>query len=155
KEYEDIGVQAPRWQDLREIVESLRAFLKGAGIELSTRGIAIEIFADPLLPKVFENLVDNSIRHGRGVQHITISAVSHADGSLVIGYQDDGEGVSEEDKARIFQKGFGKNTGLGLFLSREILGITGIMIQEDGVPGKGAHFRISIPMDGFRKTGTC
>jgi DNA-binding response OmpR family regulator/two-component sensor histidine kinase len=155
KQYEDIGVKAPCWQDLREIIESLRAYLKGAGIELETHGLAVEIFADPLLPKVFENLVDNSIRHGRGVQHITISASPHADGSLVIGYRDDGAGVADEDKARIFQKGFGKNTGLGLFLSREILGITCIMIQEDGVPGKGAHFRIAVPMEGFRKSGAC
>jgi signal transduction histidine kinase len=46
---------------------------------------------------------------------------------------------------RIFEQGFGKNTGLGLFLSREILAITGITITENGVPGKGARFEITVP----------
>jgi signal transduction histidine kinase len=36
--------------------------------------------------------------------------------------------------------GFGRHTGLGLFLSREILSITGITITETGEPGKGAVF---------------
>jgi signal transduction histidine kinase len=58
--------------------------------------------------------------------------------------------VSDEDKIRIFQKGFGKHTGLGLFLSREILGITGITIRETGTPGTGACFEMLIPPDGYR-----
>jgi CheY-like chemotaxis protein/two-component sensor histidine kinase len=154
KQYEDIGVKAPVWQNASEIMESLRPFLKGAGIELEIRGPALEVFADPLLPKVFENLVDNSIRHGRHVQHITCSALVKPDGNLTLLYEDDGEGVPGEEKEKIFQKGFGKNTGLGLFLSREIMGITGITIRETGVPKTGAIFEITVPRDGFRKPVT-
>jgi signal transduction histidine kinase len=51
-------------------------------------------------------------------------------------------------------RGFGKNTGLGLFLSREILAITGIMIAEMGEPGKGARFEITEPKGMFRFTST-
>ena len=47
-------------------------------------------------------------------------------------------------------KGFGQNTGLGLFLSREILAITGITITENGVPGIGARFEIRVLNGGFR-----
>jgi signal transduction histidine kinase len=151
KQYEDIGVKAPTWQDCREILESLRSFLKGAGIELEVQGPAMELFADPLLPKVFENLVDNSIRHGKHVQHITCSASMQPDGNLTLLFQDDGEGIAENDKEKIFQKGFGRNTGLGLFLCREILGITGMTIRETGVPSKGACFEITAPPDVFRK----
>jgi DNA-binding response OmpR family regulator/two-component sensor histidine kinase len=151
KHYEDIGVHAPRWQHVGNVVEALQPYLKGAGIELETRDLAVEIYADPLLSKVFENLVDNSIRHGKRVQHITISASRDTDGRMIIGYQDDGEGVAEAEKEKIFRKGFGKNTGLGLFLSREILGITGIAIRETGVPGHGAWFEIAVPPEGARK----
>jgi signal transduction histidine kinase len=42
-------------------------------------------------------------------------------------------------------RGFGKNTGLGLFFSREILSITGISITETGVYGVGARFEIRVP----------
>jgi signal transduction histidine kinase len=53
-------------------------------------------------------------------------------------------------KEKIFERGIGQNTGMGLFLSREILSITRIEIQENGMPGKGARFEISIPRGGFR-----
>lgn len=49
-------------------------------------------------------------------------------------------------------QGFGKNTGLGLFLIREILGITGISICENGEPGKGVRFEMSIPLQHWRLT---
>lgn len=153
KSYEDIGVRAPQWQDIRKIVEPLRACLTGARIELGTRDLAVEIYADPLLIKVFENLADNSIRHGGHVQHVTISAERHGNGGVTIRYQDDGEGVPETDKEKIFRKGFGKHTGLGLFLSREILGMTGITIRESGVPDKGVSFEITVPPEGSRKAG--
>ena len=65
-------------------------------------------------------------------------------------YEDDGVGISREDKPHLFQKGFGKNTGLGLFLSQEILAITGLTIQETGEPGKGVRFVIGIPKEGYR-----
>jgi len=48
--------------------------------------------------------------------------------------EDDGEGIGADEKEMIFDRGFGKNTGLGLALSREILDITGITIRETGEP---------------------
>jgi len=65
-------------------------------------------------------------------------------------YEDDGVGIPAGDKKKLFQKGFGKHTGLGLFLSRELLAITGITITEDGEPGKGARFGITVPPGAFR-----
>jgi signal transduction histidine kinase len=62
--------------------------------------------------------------------------------------------VPVEEKLLIFEKGFGKNTGLGLFLSKEILSITGISIAEKGIFGKGAKFEISVPKGKYRRTGT-
>ena len=56
-----------------------------------------------------------------------------------------------EDKKRLFERGFGKNTGMGLFLSREILSITGITIQECGQPGTGARFEITVPKGKWRR----
>jgi len=52
----------------------------------------------------------------------------------------------EDMKERIFRKGVGKNTGLGLFLTREILDITGLSITETGNEGEGARFEIAIPL---------
>jgi signal transduction histidine kinase len=55
-------------------------------------------------------------------------------------------------KEKMFGKGFGKDHGFGLFLSREILAITGISITEMGEPGKGAKFVMTIPSCGLRAT---
>jgi signal transduction histidine kinase len=73
---------------------------------------------------------------------------------LVITYRDNGVGITEADKKKLFRKGFGKHTGLGLFLSQEILAITGISITENGVPGSGVQFEITVPKDGYRKVTT-
>jgi len=43
-----------------------------------------------------------------------------------------------------------RNRGLGLFLAKEILSITGLTIQERGVPGIGARFEIHVPLECFR-----
>ena len=64
--------------------------------------------------------------------------------------EDDGIGVPRDRKKAIFMKGYGKKTKLGLYVSREILAMTGIMIDETGMEGKGARFEITIPKGGYR-----
>jgi len=53
--------------------------------------------------------------------------------------------VPSDVKEKIFNRQYYQHTGLGLFLSREILSITGMSITETGVPGEGARFEISVP----------
>jgi signal transduction histidine kinase len=65
-------------------------------------------------------------------------------------WKDNGIGIATDEKERIFERGFGKNTGLGLFLVREILSLTGITITENGEPGKGARFEIVVPNGAYR-----
>ncbi|MDD1685482.1 ATP-binding protein [Methanoregula sp.] len=107
-------------------------------------------FTDPLLIKVSYNLFDNARQHGGTVTRISVSHRPAGTG-LVISVADDGAGISREDKTHLFERGFGKNTGLELFLSREILSITGITISETGIPGEGARFAIAVPEGIFRR----
>ena len=69
---------------------------------------------------------------------------------MILIIEDDGIGIPEEDKDKIFTRGFGKNTGYGLFLVREILLITGITIKKTGQPGKGARFEMTVPKGAWR-----
>lgn len=103
-----------------------------------------------MLEKVFFNLFDNAIRHGERVTSISVRCEPSGE-ELVIVVEDDGIGIPLDEKQKIFGKGFGKNTGYGLFLVREILAITGISIHETGKHGSGARFEITIPKDGFRR----
>lgn len=74
--------------------------------------------------------------------------------NLVIVWEDDGAGIAADNKELIFERGFGKNTGLGMFLVREILSLTGISIVENGVEGKGARFEMTVPAGSWRIAST-
>jgi signal transduction histidine kinase len=150
KNYEDIGVRAPQWQNIGMRLYALVSSMSLGKTDVSASLDQLEIFADPLLEKVFENLIDNSLRHGDRVNHMSFSCIPHGERGIAIVYEDDGIGVHETEKERIFEKGFGKNTGLGLFLSREILSITGLNMRETGVYGKGARFEIVVPQGKYR-----
>ena len=147
--YENIGLQAPRWQDVKTCIGAAVSPLKREGIAVDIGIPSLEVFADPLIEKVYYNLVENSLRHGGHISSIVFSAQDTGTG-LILSYRDDGVGISAEDKEKLFSKGFGKHTGLGLFLSREILSITGITITECGEPGKGVDFEIRVPKGSYR-----
>jgi len=144
--YEDLGIHEPQWIVLDNVMPrepvpaavALQADLKG-----------ISVFSDPMLEKVFFNLLDNSIRHGKRVTKIQVSSFL-SDGALVVVWEDNGIGIPNDEKERIFERGFGQNTGLGMFLVREILSLTGITIRENGEPGAGARFEIRVPNGIYR-----
>jgi PAS domain S-box-containing protein len=150
REYQELGMKAPVWQNIRESLLQAAANLPIGPVRVSVDRSDVEVYADQLFGKVFYNLLDNALRYG-GEKMTTIQVSSHEDDdSLVIIFEDNGAGIPAEDKNKLFKKGFGKNTGLGLFLSREILSITGITITENGIPGKGARFEIRVPKGMYR-----
>jgi signal transduction histidine kinase len=149
KDYQELGVTAPGWFGICDLIDAARSKLSLDKISVACDLNGAQVYGDALLEKVFYNLFDNTLRHGVKVTTVTIQLEERLGGTAII-YQDDGVGVAAEDKERIFQRGFGKNSGLGLFLSREILGITGMSIQENGDPGKGARFEIFVPSSVFR-----
>ena len=110
----------------------------------------VEIFADPMVEKALHNLIDNSIRHGEHVTNIMVSSRQVGDALLIV-YEDDGVGINDENRKHLFEKGFGKNTGFGLFLSQEILAITGITITETGRAGEGVRFEMLVPSRSWRR----
>jgi PAS domain S-box-containing protein len=145
KTYESIGVKAPAWQDIRVLgTSAAKEIPLGQVVVKNDIPEGTVVFADPLIIKVFYNLMDNAVRYGGKITTIHLSAESR-NGDPFIVCEDDGTGIPSGEKEKIFERGFGKNTGLGLFLTREILGITGITIRETGVPGEGARFEITVP----------
>jgi signal transduction histidine kinase len=145
RNYQDLGVQAPTWHRVSESV--LAAKPENLALTCSCRDW--EVFADPMIGKVFFNLFDNAIRHGGKVTAISVGC-GLVSGELVITVEDNGVGIPLDEKQKIFGKGFGKNTGFGLFLVREILAITGIFIHETGAHGRGARFEITVPKGAYR-----
>lgn len=144
--YEDIGAHDPQWIGLATIMP--RDYVP-ATVTLTDDVEGVVVFADPMLEKVFFSLLDNSVRHGQRVTEIRVSY--HQSGmDLVVVWEDNGVGIAPDEKERIFEWGFGKNTGFGLFLVREILSLSGIAITETGEEGTGTRFEIVVPDGGYR-----
>ena len=151
KHYQDIGIQAPQWHNVHDTIVSIEKLLDLSSVIIQIHFSNVEIYADSLLGKVFYNLIENAIRHGKNTRVIQFSSREDG-GNLIISCEDDGGGIDKETKNHLFERGYGKNTGYGLFLIREILSITGISIDENGEPGKGARFEITVPNGVYRYT---
>ncbi len=149
KQYQEVGIHIPQWQNVLDVINRVLPNFNKSGINFVIDLKNVEIYADPLLEKVFYNLIDNSIRYGLTLTTISIYFKQSADGITLV-FEDDGVGIPASEKEHIFERGVGKNTGLGLFMTREILLITQIDIRENSIPGKGARFEILVPKGTFR-----
>ena len=153
RSYEKLGSKGSDWINVSKVLRFNMPHLNLNGTKVNMEIGDLELYADNMLDKALSNLMENAVRHGEKVKNITIR--SHEDGcDLRLYVEDDGVGIAEDEKELIFRRGYGKHTGLGLNLTREILGITGMTIREVGVPGEGAHFEISVPSGKFRFHGT-
>ncbi|MFA5432471.1 MAG: ATP-binding protein [Candidatus Paceibacterota bacterium] len=138
------------WYSLGEIYNYCKGFFPTIEISFSDEMKGIKIYASSLIVKVLENLIDNTKRHGEKATKIEIDYSIDAAGDLLIIYEDNGIGIEYKNKELIFGRGFGNNTGMGLFLIKEILDITDIKISENGKPGEGARFEIKVPKNYFK-----
>jgi PAS domain S-box-containing protein len=144
RDYQELGILQPAWANVHELVRTAAAGVDRGKIRLINTRDNLEIFADPLIEKVFYNLLDNAVNYGDTLTRVTIHSEEMPDGFRII-VEDDGIGIKDKEKDRIFERGFGMNTGFGLFLTREILAITGMTIRETGIHTQGARFEISVP----------
>jgi len=149
KEYQEVGVHLPLWQSVNGVIDKVLQNFTRSDIHIILEIENTEIYADPLLEKVFFNLVDNATRYGETITSIRIHTQPSGTNLLLI-FEDDGVGIPVDQKNRIFERGVGRNTGMGLFLTQEILAITGILIKENGIPEAGARFEIFIPWGTYR-----
>jgi PAS domain S-box-containing protein len=151
RDYQDVGVRSPDWFSLHVLIENQKQHIEQSGIKVEADLPDIRIYADPLIEKVFYNLMENSVRHGGNVRRIWFTT-GLAGEDLVIRYCDDGKGIPDDKKEAIFNREYFQHSGFGLFLSREILAITGIRIRETGTFGQGAVFEIVVPPGSYRIT---
>jgi signal transduction histidine kinase len=153
REYQEIGLRKPEWQNVEEIITKAWIGHKIGSVRIDIHVRGLEIFADLLLEKVFFNLIDNAFRYG-GPAMTTVRFTVHPEGdSMVIVCEDDGLGIPDEARKNLFRRGFGKNTGYGLFMIQEVLSISGLTITENSRPGSGARFEMLVPKGLYRCTG--
>ncbi|OPX65322.1 MULTISPECIES: GNAT family N-acetyltransferase [unclassified Methanoregula] len=151
--YKDLGTTPPVWMSVRQVFESGRLMQKIGTVSLRIWTERLEIYADPLFADVLVHLVENSLRHGRTVKNIVVTYRETPEG-LDLSIRDDGQGIPAEKKDRIFEYDSGGQAGIGLFICRQIAGVTGMTLREIGIPGSGAWFVIHVPAGRYRIEGT-
>lgn len=139
---------------VREVIKRSQQELQRAGceVQLHADGPVMGVWDKTRLDQVFTNLLSNASKYGAGKPIRVV--ISQEGGHAVLCIQDQGIGIAPDDQARIFQRferavstnnygGF----GLGLWIVRQIVEASGGRITVDSQPGKGATFRVQLPLD--------
>ena len=146
-DYQSAGYQV-QWQTLPQIFR--RCVGLHSNIKVNLVKDNISIISTPAIQIVMSSMVNNTAMHGgQTVSEVRIDWQKVPDGIVLI-YEDNGVGIPDEQKSNIFKKGFGKHTGMGLFLAKEILKMTGLEIVEKGTYGKGVRFEIFVPEGAYK-----
>ena len=150
REYENLGTSPGEWQHLSQMIEhAQRQVTPDAVLVENQIPENLEMYADPIMRKVFVTLPDNSLRYGGFITKIRFSFTVH-ETSFIIPCEDTGIGIPDNHNERIFEHGYGVNSEQGLFPAAEILSVTGFIIKETGTCGTGAKFEIHVPEGKFR-----
>jgi PAS domain S-box-containing protein len=147
KIYEQIGVEELTYVDVETTVNEAGALFPDLTIKVVNGCHGLTVLADSFLRQLFYNFIDNTRKYGQKTTGISVYYEKAEAGGLLLVYEDDGAGISAENKLNLFRQGFstGGSTGFGLFLIKKMMDVYGWAIQETGEAGKGAKFVITIP----------
>jgi len=160
--YEKLGVEQLAYMNAKKILDEAVALVPNLkNIRIVNECGGLTLLADSLLRQLFYNLIDDSLKYGEKLTQIRIHYEKSED-QLKLVYEDNGVGISQDAKPKLFNEGYttGKGSGYGLYLVRRMIDVYGWTIDETGVSGKGAQFTIDIPKakpDGrqnYRLSGT-
>jgi len=141
-----------------EIDETIESAVRVASTHSAT-GVAIGRSAEATLPvrgsstqlhQVFVNLIANAIHATGGTGRVRVES-ERAGREVLVRVSDDGPGIRPEHASRIFEPFFttkpvGEGTGLGLYISYQIVRSHGGEIRTESTPGDGATFEVRLPL---------
>lgn len=147
KLYEQLGAKELSYIDVGTTVNNAVDFFSDVTINVNNDCQGLMVLADSILRQLFYNFIDNTKKYGKKTTQIRIYYEKEQSGDLKLFYEDNGVGISGENKLKLFTKGFstGGGTGFGLFLVKRIIDSYGWTIVEEGEAGKGVKFAITIP----------
>ncbi len=156
-ENQQIVTEKTRFQLDEQIRKSILLLEK----EWSEKDISFELddleeteyeFNEEMLSHLWINLISNAIKFTRNGGTITVTA-EQRDGIITVSVKDDGIGMSEETKSRIFEKFYqadtshsGKGNGIGLNIAHRIVTLARGEIQVESKLGEGSEFIVRLPI---------
>jgi PAS domain S-box-containing protein len=135
----------------RYVAEAALLFSDLKGAKLINECSGLTVLADSMLRQLLYNMMDNTLKYGEKTSVIRVHYAEEKD-QLKLIYEDDGIGIPDEEKSKLFQEGYGKGTGFGLYLIKRICEGYDWKIQETGKHGEGVQFTMTIPKNS--KDGT-
>lgn len=147
--YKILGTFPTVWLAVQQVLESGNPARTPGSVSVRFWTERLGIYADPLVKDVLVHITENAISHGIKINNLIVTYHETHEGlDLVV--NDDGIGIPADKKQNIFEYDAGGHAGIGLFICREILAVTGMTITETGMEGKGARFVIHVPPGGYR-----
>ena len=152
RDYEHLGTEQLCWVDVENVFnEAITTFPELKDKTITSKCSGLYVWADSLLRELFCNLISNTTKYGVKTTQVALSYKNEPN-QLTLIYEDDGVGIPSADKQHIFSKGYGKGTGLGLYLMQKIINVYGWQIHEAGIDGEGARFIINVPNNKYKLT---
>lgn len=143
--YVQVGSEDLTYVEVGKLMdEAVSLFSDLGSIQISNGCHGLTVLADSLLRQVLYNLIDNTLKYGEKATRIKLYFKEDEE-TLKLIYEDDGAGIREDVKSKLFGEGFGRGTGYGLYLIKKICETYGWQIQETGKYGQGAQFTMTIP----------
>ena len=149
KMYEQLGIEELSQVDVGNAVDEAVALFSGLKIKVVNDCQGRSVLADSFLRQMFYNFIDNTKKYGEKATIVRVYCDTSESDKLRLIYEDDGVGISAENKLKLFKEGFstGGSTGFGLFFIKKMMDVYGWTITEEGEPRKGAKFMITIPIN--------
>lgn len=148
-----------KWEAIvKDVVENFEENAKAVGIGLKyteTKTKLPEVLVDKtMISEVISNLIDNAIKYTPEGGRITVF-VEQTDGKIITHIKDTGIGIPRASIPHLFKKFYRvstvlkegkKGTGLGLFISKEIVKLHKGDIWVESEEGEGSTFSFSLPL---------
>lgn len=139
----------------RKVVDAQASAAAKKQIGMRVEGAPVFVTGDPgAIEQVLENVVSNAVKFSPLGSTVLVSV--HADGGAgVVDVEDEGPGISESDRERLFAKfsrlsarptGGESSTGLGLSIVKTLTEAMGGGVSLESPPGRGARFRVRLPV---------
>jgi signal transduction histidine kinase len=139
----------------RKVVDTLAEPASRKEIGIRVEGAAVVVTGDPgAIQQVLENVVSNAVKFSPWRSTVVVS-VRLDGGAGVVDVEDEGPGVTEADRSRLFAKfarlsarptGGESSTGLGLSIVKTLTEAMGGEVSLESPPGRGARFRVRLPV---------
>lgn len=138
---------------MKNVTRALKARAAGHKFQMNLPGDLTTIETDKVrLERILHNLIENAIKYSPENTTIKVSA-REKDGHALISVADEGEGISPENQARIFEPferlgdiAKSQGLGLGLVVCKRLVEIQGGKIWVESKPDKGSIFYFTLPV---------